>query len=275
MKQLVYIISPEFSGSTVTSTLLSSIPNYVSVGETTNTFNRNNSDTLDGRPCSCGHLGEECILWSKILKTTKNLDKLKSIERYEILDNELEKIYGDKYSLIDISKRIDTLLLLNSRYKRKIKVIFLTRDLRSYLHGRLEKPSKLGLQRFGTLLNLLPLWFGETINWLYRTGRIYICLRYYKIENLRIGFEEISKHSEIASKIIIKYLQQDNMKIDFSLKVSEHHILNGNRIFIDDKISSGFKYNDKWRMRKWPFLCLVTLKILSKINKKFVYSNTR
>jgi len=52
MKQIVYMIASEHSGSTALGMLLSTLPGYLSIGEVTDAFNR---IAIGGivRPCSC------------------------------------------------------------------------------------------------------------------------------------------------------------------------------------------------------------------------------
>ena len=88
MKQLVYIVSPEFSGSTAIDMLIGTLPGYVSGGELTDAFNQIHSGRLKTK-CSCGADADDCPVWAKIKKSVIKDDLHSTIVRCKMLDRSL------------------------------------------------------------------------------------------------------------------------------------------------------------------------------------------
>ena len=108
MKQLVYIASAAHSGSTVLNAILGTAPNVVSLGEVSSTFNRL-ADGAAPRDCSCGSAVANCPVWGPVAARHPALGKMAISERYDVLVEALDSVYGPDCKLADASKRWDTL----------------------------------------------------------------------------------------------------------------------------------------------------------------------
>ncbi len=275
MKKIVYIISPEHSGSTALDLLLSTLPGYIGFGEITHAFNRIVTNTVL-RPCSCGADAKSCPVWSKIGEQG-DLENTSLADRYGVFETVIDEMFGDSASIIDSSKRLDTLHALHARYGTRLKVIFLTRDVRNYLASRIHKPTMRLLhaqQSLGFIMKRLPVWLAELLNWIRRNGRIAAFLRRNKIEHLRIGYDELGMDQQHIARIILEFLEEPGGTLDFSYKASTHHMLQGNKFFIYGDRQGGFAYSDSWKSYRFPFLCSLALSLIQRINRSLVYPNT-
>ncbi len=63
-RQLLYIMSPSYSGSTLLTRLLAAHPDIATVGELKSSEHGNEADYL----CSCGALLRECKFWSEVVR---------------------------------------------------------------------------------------------------------------------------------------------------------------------------------------------------------------
>ncbi len=276
MKQLVYIIASEYSGSTALDMLLSTLPGYVGFGEITNAFNRIASDGVK-RPCSCGADAASCPVWSHVMEADLTDGNGGTLGRYRSFVAIANQQFGDSVTIVDSSKRLDTLLLLHKEFGARLKVIFLARDVRNYLSGRLHNPQvklQISLQKFGTALGHMPVWLVELINWVRRNGRIALFLRRHGIGHLRMGFDELGADKDGMTRVLLNFLGERDAAFDFSYGTGAHHMLQGNKFFIHGGRNRGFDYSDSWRAHRFPTLCALALCLVGGMNRALVYSNT-
>lgn len=282
MQNLIYILSPEYSGSTAISMLIGTLPDCVGVGEVVNSFNQLKKRTTK-RTCSCGAEPHKCEIWAPIADQCEEHPGIPLIENYAKLDETLVATYGPDYCMVDASKRKDVLLALRHEYGDKLKIISVTRDLRGYLHGRLSKENLRQQQRqrkLGLLFTHLPWWAGEALDWFRRTVGIHMFLKRNKFKFLSIGYDELGQTSECIEMKIKSFLGKSDAKLDFTFSGSQHHMLFGNKSVIYErdqatvKQNQIFSYDSSWKSQPLPFLCRCVVLLLRPINDRLVYSNS-
>lgn len=278
MKRLIYIISAEFSGSTALDMLISTYPGFVGMGEVAQTLNHLAHHGDYKRNCSCEEAVGACPMWSAMLPKLRVHAPSEIGVKYDILDSELCRRYGNDYSLIDSSKRLDVLESHLRQYGDRLHVIFLVRDIRGYLFSQLSKGNRrtrLRRQRGGFLLGRAPVWFGEIYNWTIRTLRIYFFLKRHRVPHLRVGYDDLGLNRHAVAWHISDFTGMGNVLPDFSFAGRDHHMVRGNKFVIMRAPAGGFSYDDSWTKQSLPLACRVIVAALLPLSNRLVYRRER
>lgn len=255
-QKIIYICGLGHSGSTILDMSLAVLPKVVGLGELYTLFNEQKRKRHFKSLCSCGKAASECDFWSEF---SENVNHTKATEeQYQ----DTLKLFADKFGsdaiLIDSSKNSYPYLeFLNKEYD--LKVIYLTRDYRSWSYSRHLSTRK-------PYLYFLLRWQLENIKLLSQ-------LKQMKIDSLKVGYEELALFPEQIFKVICEYT---GLEYSEHMLVPEHtnsHIISGNIARVDKQKRSRWMYDARWflsrRITFWGILSLC----LSRKNKKLVYSN--
>jgi hypothetical protein len=277
MKNLVYIIAAEFSGTTAIDLLLGSLPGFVSLGETSRAFNRISAGTVK-RVCSCGARVDKCQLWSTVQQGGQIPDRRQTRQRYALLVAAAESLYGTDVTIVDSSKRLDVLGELTAIHGDRVKVVFVVKDLRNYLTGRLRRPgarNHIRRQSLGFILRFFPVWAVACLNWLRWNVSILWHLKSRGIPHLRLGYDELGLASERVAARLTEFLGAAEAELDFTFASSDHHMLQGNARFLNQGRRRGFRYDGAWKEQPLPAICRLAILPLLAFNRKLVYSNVK
>jgi hypothetical protein len=273
LTRLVYIVSAVHSGSTVFNTILGTAANFVGLGEVMDTFNRIASGTLK-RGCTCGASARDCPVWGPVVARGTGLGELSMVERYALLIDALDIVYGPEVTLVDASKRWDTLEALWPVYGKSMDVLFLTKDIRGFVGGRMsrEERKSVSKRRFGFVLERLPVWIPHLLMWLHVNRRIMRTLKKNNIEFLHIGYEELCFATDRVLERVAEFLGVEKIEPDLSFQPGNHHIVQGNKFFIDGGVTE-ISYDARWL--RAPGMSLVGIAALPfmRLNRELVYSN--
>lgn len=257
MKKIIYIAGLGHSGSTILDMALGCHPDIVGLGEIYAVLNKKNQKALfEKSTCSCGKKGVVCRFW-KDLQSISFSDKTTE-EKYRKLISVFNEKYGDNMILLDSSKNSYSYLqFLNKEYD--LRVIYLTRDYRSWVYSRFTRTRK-------PMLFLILRWYLENKKLLY-------VLKKYGIKINYIGYEELAMYPEFILKKICKFLN-----IDFSKELlvpdnTKSHIINGNISRTDKEKRQGFFYDLRWMTSGRLTLLSSIFAVFNRFNKKLVYSN--
>jgi len=257
LKKIIYIAGLGHSGSTITDMALGCHPNIIGLGEIYAVFNKENQKALfEKSTCSCGKKGTECDFWSNMQPIASS--DISTEEKYKKMIDYFSRKYGENMILLDSSKNsYPYLQFLNKEYD--LRVIYLTRDFRSWLYSRFS-----GIRK--------PMIF-LALRWFLENKKLLFVLKKYSVKILTVGYEELSLYPEFILKKI-----SDFVDINFSEKMlnpdnTKSHIINGNISRIDKEKRSGFYYDLRW-MTSGRLAGLSSIfALLSRFNKRLVYSN--
>ena len=257
LKKIVYIAGLGHSGSTILDMALGAHPNITGLGEVYAVFNKTNySDLFKNSTCSCGEKGDNCSFWKNAKKIS--IKNLSTEEKYLQLIELFSQKYGDDMILVDSSKNsYPYLKLLNERFD--LRIIYLTRDYRSWIYSRYTRIKK-------PLLYLFVRWFMEN-------KKLLSVLKKYKLNVLKVGYEELALFPEFILKKISKYIDvpySDLMKTPANTK---SHIISGNIARIDDIKKAHFFYDPKWFTSGRLSFISGFFFFFQSFNNKLVYSN--
>ena len=257
MKKIVYIAGLGHSGSTILDMALGAHPNILGLGEIYAVFNNSNHSILfNNSTCSCGKKAKDCTFW----KDAEEISKKDNIieEKYLKLIELFSQKYGEDMILVDSSKNsYPYLKLLNEKFD--LKIIYLTRDYRSWIYSRFTRIRK-------------PL-FLLAVRWFLENKKLLLVLKKYKLNVFKVGYEELALFPEFILNKISEYIDVPYSDLMTSPAKTKSHIISGNIARIDNIKKSRFFYDPKWLVSVRLNLVSGFFFLFQKFNNKLVYSN--
>ena len=195
MNKIIYIAGIGHCGSTILDMSLGCHPSIIGLGEVINLLLAKKEDFSKEKftqvLCSCGQNMDVCEFWSgakNILLTNSK----KTIEaKFQSLNHHFNKKFGNDKILVDSSKNLTN--ILNFYHKNyKLYVIFLIRDVRSWVYSRHS--------RHGT--NMIKLAF----RWFKANFRMKQYLLRQNFEFMNVGYEELSLYPDVLLKRICDFI---------------------------------------------------------------------
>ncbi|NPA68765.1 MAG: sulfotransferase [Chlorobi bacterium] len=257
MKKIIYIAGLGHSGSTILDMALGCHPEIVGLGEIYAVFNKKNQKALfEESTCSCGKKGVDCDFWKNLRKISSS-DKTVE-EKYRLLIDVFNEKYGNEMILLDSSKNsYPYLQFLNKEYD--LRVIYLTRDYRSWVYSRFTRTRK-------------PMLF-FIFRWYFENKKLLYMLKKYGVKINYIGYEELAMYPELILKKICKFIDVDFSKDLLFPDNTKSHIINGNISRVDKDKRKGFFYDFRWMTSGRLALLSSLFAVFNRFNKKLVYSN--
>ena len=222
------------------------------------------------RQCTCGLVADACPVWGPMLRWLPDHDDQPLPQKLKRLISELELpgVLSAQESWVVDSYQDDFVLPFLEDPSLEIRVIHLTRDVRSWVHSR----SRDGRQRGRWLPGLQPL-----LRWWRLSARHERQLKRCGKPVFRLGYEELALRPEQSLRRVCDWLG-----LDFAPEMlapvaqSGSHILSGNRMRFDVKKGGAIQYDADW-MSKGSGLAQIAmlLKPLSSLNRRLVYSGRK
>ena len=191
MKKIIYLAGLGHSGSTILDMCLGAHPKIVGLGEIYPVLTKVDKNRLfNNSTCSCGKKGTDCDFWGSakaLTETNKTAE-----EKYLDLISYFTDKYGDETILLDSSKNTyPYLTLLKENFD--LKVIFLTRDYRSWIYSRFSRTKK-------------PMIY-LAYRWLFENIKLLKILKKRKIPYLKVGYEEFALYPDLILRRISEFLE--------------------------------------------------------------------
>ncbi len=257
MTKIIYIAGLGHSGSTILDMALGCHPEIVGLGEIYAVFNKKKtSELFEKSTCSCGKKGIDCYFWKDLQKISAS--ELKTEEKYKKLIEIFTEKYGENMILLDSSKNSYSYLrFLNKEYD--LRVIYLTRDYRSWIYSRFARTRK-------------PMLF-LGLRWYLENRKLLYVLKKYNLKIMTAGYEELSVYPEFILRKI-----SDFTGIDFSDKMlypdnTKSHIINGNISRVDKNKRKSFFYDVRWMTSGRLARLSSIFAVFNKFNRSLVFSN--
>ena len=265
------------SGSTILDLALGAHPQVIGLGEAVRVLERPligeehkgpqqlRGDLRFERRCTCGELAGDCPVWGPVLVWLSAHDDRPLATK---LNRLIEPLTATSPRWLVESFQADEQLLDSRVLGRPVRVIQLTRDVRSWVHSE----SRRGVERYGR---------GGTVGW--RS-----MLRWWRVNRrleerlnrsgcsvFRLGYEELALAPEQALRQLCEWLEVafDPAMLQPGLN-SSSHIVSGNRMRFDPGQSQAIRYDAAWlsstalSQRVAPLLPPV-----ASLNRRLVYSN--
>ena len=264
------------SGSTLLDLILGAHPSVVGLGEASRVLLSSSEDefaayqlndwrSVYNKPCTCGSMLDECELWSRFFSNWPNRRKESFEDEFSRL---ISPLSSQSIDWIVESYQSDERLLDLHRSVRPVRVIHLTRDVRSWIHSEARR----GVTRFGRGRSVgwrgLQRWV--RVNW-----KLEKKLRQSSLQSFRLGYEELALAPEASLKLLCDWL-----KIDFCWDMmqpkdfSSSHIIAGNRMRYLAGRRNRIEYDGAWLSSNgFPLRASLMAPGVASLNQRLVYSN--
>ena len=264
------------SGSTLLDLILGAHPSVVGLGEASRVLLSSSADefasyqlndwrSVYNKPCTCGSMLDECELWSRFFSNWPNRRKESFEDEFSRL---ISPLSNQSIDWIVESYQSDERLLGLHRSVRPVRVIHLTRDVRSWIHSEARR----GVTRFGRGRSVgwrgLQRWV--RVNW-----KLEKKLRQSSLQSFRLGYEELALAPEASLKLLCDWL-----KIDFCWDMmqpkdfSSSHIIAGNRMRYLAGRRNRIEYDGAWLSSNgFPLRASLMAPGVASLNQRLVYSN--
>ena len=265
------------SGSTILDLALGAHPQLIGLGEAVRVLERPRlgeehkgpqqlrGDLRFERRCTCGELAGDCPVWGPLLAWLPAHDDRPLPEKFNRL---IEPLTASSPRWLVESFQADEQLLEAQAQGRPVRVIQLTRDVRSWVHSE----SRRGVERHGRRGTVgwrsMLRWWRINRRWEQRLNRSGCAV-------FRLGYEELALAPEQALRQLCAWLEVgfDPAMLQPGLN-SSSHIVSGNRMRFDPGQSQAIGYDAAWlssaalSLRVAPLLPAV-----ARLNRRLVYSN--
>ena len=264
------------SGSTLLDLVLGANPSVVGLGEASRVLLSSSADefaayqlndwsSVYNKPCTCGSMVDECELWSRFFLDWPNRRKASFEDEFSRL---ISPLSNQSIDWIVDSYQSDERLLDFHRSMRPVRVIHLTRDVRSWIHSEARR----GVTRFGRGRSVgwrgLQRWV--RVNW-----KLEKKLRQSSLQSFRLGYEELALAPEASLRLLCDWL-----KIDFCWDMmqpkdfSSSHIIAGNRMRYLAGRRNRIEYDGAWLSSNgFPLRASLMAPGVASLNQRLVYSN--
>lgn len=247
MSKAIYVLGLGHSGSTVFGLMMASGGAAIALGEVRTVIQMPVAEARKNK-CSCGAFASDCLFWGPALDALSNLESRASLnQRYEVVFDMFDRVFGQGASLIDISKNKQGLAaVLAASGKRTVEPILIAKDVRSYAVSALENIRK--KKRGGTLVRRLP----EIIfhGWYRRNRDREAAVRQlFDRAPLVITYELLCLNTREAARRISTQLGASFIRHDAAPEAGVSHIISGNRMIFDPSKVSQLSYDYRWFFR--------------------------
>ena len=266
MRKVAYILSFGHSGSTLLSLILEQHQKTVSIGEFNN-FSMKLSGLPSERKCSCGATVVDCLLWKGFYQASQENSSMGINDEYRLLLDSVNNNFSNETVIVDSSKIIKNVLHLQELDDVDLRVIYLIKDVRSFLVSTKRKALKRG-EKFGLLQSLKHafIWYRDnqySLNYLEKN----------RINHLKIGYEELCLYPQEANEALFDFLDLETTEMSKSIDNSQGHMLFGNRMRNDSRKNIEVKYDNVWFTDTLVNIIGAVLPKIANFNRKVTYSN--
>ena len=254
--RVVFIAGLGHSGTTLLDLLLGAHPGVVGLGEVYNMLDPVLREAEMDSYCSCGLHSTECPFWKQAYQA---YDPLRDMEaNYRALLAVAKKTFGPETIIVDSSVgKVRFLPFLKA--ETDLKVIFLTRDYRSWLHARHDSTQ------------LPRLWLG--LRWWAENLWLRHKLKQFGLSYFGFGYEEMALHTEMVIPKMARFLKIDDHPDLRSPQRSKSHIVSGNIGRMDPEKRRQIIYDSRWLTSASTQFYAGLLGFLQGANRRWVYAN--
>jgi hypothetical protein len=284
-KKLILIRGLGHSGTTILDLFLGTHPSIIGIGEGIRTLKgqydiglptRLRTDERTRIKCTCDETVPNCKIWGKTLEYVINNESQNINEKFSYISKQIYNEYGQDKIIVDSSQSdLENINLFNEKYD--LKIIFLTRDLRSWVNSSINKYKHKSIWR--------NIWIWNRFN-----KNLEKFLVKNELDFFKFSYEEFTLETEYIVKKLSLWLDlnYEDWKFDlphsnshiadgdswkFDLPQSKSHVVVGNRIRLDKIARSKITYDFKWIYNNKINLNYISFLPFLKRNNHFVFSN--
>jgi hypothetical protein len=256
MSKIIYIAGLGHSGTTLLDMSLGTLPGVVGLGELKTILDNRTREKHYTSVCSCGKKASDCEIWGQVPGLFSSTSS--EVERIEAIHAMMEKHYGRQIVMVDASK--NSYAYLGELHRsHDLKVVFLTRDVRSWSYSRHLSAGK-------------PVVY-FVMRWLLENHKLRRRIRKMGIAPMWVGYEELSLYPERLLQKIAGFCGLTYAPCMLQPGKTNSHIISGNVARVDQDNRSGWKYDARWMLSTRILLLSPLFACLQRLQKKIVYSN--
>ena len=226
-------------------------------------------DLRHERLCTCGSTAAQCPVWADVLEWLPGNDYRPLSDKLRYLLDSVDRFtarHGRDIDWVVDSSQEDLQLPLESFSDLEIRIVFLVRDVRSWVHSRSPDAVRRGkhLPRLRTLARWVK------VNLLFERE-----LRRCGKPVFVLGYEQLALDPERNLSRLCEWLG-----LEFCPGMlhpggsSSSHILAGNRMRFNPEKSRHIRYDSAWlKGAAWPASQALLFPPLAKMNQRLVYSD--
>jgi hypothetical protein len=269
MQKLVYIASLSHSGSTLLDLILGGNSRFIGLGEIARVLEPGSGGLEKTRQvyCSCGVGMQDCIFWSKVGDELEICNELSLDEKYRIVFEVFNSVFGPDHIPVDSSKYIPPLKTLREHHNLDLWVLYVIKDVRGYVISQIDDAKR---ENFG-FIKKIP--YYQFRSW-YRDNKYikgYICgnnIRYFQL-----GYEELCMDPDRMISMICDFLGEEPTESMLALMDSGSHVIRGNRMRSQPDKRQRISYDNRWFCRKEWILPSIVFSRIMEYNTREVYGN--
>lgn len=219
------------------------------------------SDTMQ---CTCGAVASSCGVWGETIEwLLANDDEPLAVKWDFLVQRAIHAHEVPPQWIVDSSQDDEQLLRELVGSGADVRVVFLTRDVRSWVHSRLSKGKNVSTLAIMVMAREWKRQIADKLETISRSGVPYLML----------GYEELALQPQLSLETLSSWLGID---FDESMLIparSKSHIIVGNRVRRSRERLARFNYDGSWLASHESFkTSLLTLPYLG-ANRRWVYSN--
>jgi hypothetical protein len=265
MKQgLIFIASLSHSGSTLLNLLLGTHPKLVGLGEIDSVLQipASKIEGEMGMGCSCGKPVRTCEFWGPTLAALQASSDASLSEKYEIVFQSFQNIYGPNYQIVDSSKYLGQLNNVRLLPNVEISVIQLIKDVRAFTISQRDiieadfkykrLPVLLGSPKFSAWFYRHTTKSPAYLFWKWYRDNLAIQkqLASWNLRTTRVGYDRLAQQPAEVLAELYRFLE---LEIVTAEKLVPHrtnsHVFLGNQMLADKAKMSEIRYDDRWMKR--------------------------
>jgi hypothetical protein len=244
------------SGSTVLDLLLTTTRKAVGLGQVWNVLTEDAAQTRR-RQCSCGASAPDCTFWSPILDRVKAGD-LSYADRYRIILDNVDRLYGPGTAVIDSSKLVSPLGILAQEIPNVLlTVVHNIKDVRPFTISMLDNSERKGYRQESPEM-IFYRWHRDN-----RRAQA-TATRLMQQPPVRVTYEGLCLATEAVADRLEKFLGDSFIDPHAPLDSGQAHIISGNRVRLATPGKLGhLSYDYRWLTRsEWlrPYFLMLPVR---------------
>jgi hypothetical protein len=280
-RKLLLIRGLGHSGTTILDLALGAHPRMVGLGEAARILRRPlpgeehrgpaqlRAELRHQRVCTCGATAAQCPVWGDLLEWLPAHDHLPLADKFRRLMEAVsfagvQAGHADDW-LVD-SYQDDLELPSQSFPDLDVRVVFLVRDVRSWVHSRVRDRRNKGKSLLGVR---------NVVRWCRVNRRFERELQRCGKPVFPLGYEELALAPDQALGRLCEWLGLEFSEAMLTPGLaSGSHILSGNRVRFDPQKTRQIRYDASWlQAPAWPASAALIWPQLAQMNRRLVYAN--
>ena len=211
------------------------------------------------RLCSCGQTVVDCPLWGPMTEWLKNHDDEPLATKLAIAMQKMASLSGPDQYVVDSSQSdIKELPSLAEEYD--VRVIFLVRDVRSWVWSRLKKTGGSAMK--------------HAMEWAKGNRDVSCRLAGAGVPFYQLGYEELALRPMQALESLCRWLDLEFEETMLAPSAhSQSHVIVGNKIARQPGARDAIVYDASWMASRKMDGFSILYPLYAKLNRTWVYSN--